>query len=72
MAVDADAKLTQAAEKRCPRLMLENLGSVRLAAYVHGSVKVGAVGQFSVGVNNGGHSPSSLSGTVPFRPISAV
>lgn len=43
--VDADAKLTQAAEKRCPTLMLENLGSMRLTANVHGSLKVGAVGQ---------------------------
>ena len=44
-------KSTQAVEKRCPTLMLENLGPMRLTANGHGSVKVGSVGQFSVGVN---------------------
>lgn len=58
--VDADAKLIQAAEKRCPTLMLENLCPMRLTANVHGSVKVGAVDQFSVGVNKPGPSNASL------------
>jgi len=43
--------LTQAAEKRCPTLMLENLDPMRLTANVHGAVKVNAMGQFSVGLN---------------------